>query len=250
MNQLKEKAIKSEELLQNEKKVQQMLNQEEKAKNQSQSNTFAKSNKREEKKEIVAKALEIEKRKEEKKFVEEEFGKIDSNSKRSIDSLVKEGKFQEHLHREETDSNKIKSEKEKPEQFGSESSVKSQKKDILSGRNTDLLNKEKNNILEAERNLDKFLEEEKRSPLWSDKRRSGENRDENSNDKYYLKREIVESIDFEKDESEEIADQKNKLPRMFTESGGISTSQANPLDPLIDDIALEDFDHIEPVEEN
>lgn len=37
---------------------------------------------------------------------------------------------------------------------------------------------------------------------------------------------------------------------MFTESGGISTSQAVPLDPLIDDIPLEDFDHIEPVEEN
>jgi len=65
-----------------------------------------------------------------------------------------------------------------------------------------------------------------------------------------IKREIIENLDFEKDESEELLDQKSKLPRMFTESGGISTSQAVPLDPLIDDIPLEDFDHIEPVEEN
>ena len=54
-----------------------------------------------------------------------------------------------------------------------------------------------------------------------------------------------EIVDSDKEEQEEPA---AKNQRMFTDSGGYTASASLGVDPSVDSLALEEYDHIEPVE--
>jgi len=184
-DKVRERDIKPDDISQKEKKLVSKIINEETSKNQFQAaKAIEEVKKIEEKKEIAANSKGEKNKRDEKKFEHEEFGEMVSDSKRSIDPLKKEVKNEESTKRNNVGSKNIKVEKEiSIEQFGSELSIKNKEKEIIKNENKDLLDKEKNDILEAEKNLDKFLEEERHSPLWSDKKRNEEKKEENSYDK-------------------------------------------------------------------